>query len=127
MNQVFLVSEGHYSDYRIHSVWSDEEEAKKVAKMIRGNVEPRTLNESTARLGVVYNFHFNPDGEVIFSYVDSSGSPNDVMETWEDESGAVEDEQLKRIYVAVFSDSEEKALKIAYDKRAEFLAKKAGI
>ena len=114
-----MLTTGSYSDYSLHSIWTDRKKAEEVYKVLR---DANSILEMEAdvvpddEFDNCWTFKFDPSGNIVERRV--SGFE------WLD---PYEEDGLLVIGVEMREFNPEKALKIACDKRAEYLAKKAGI
>lgn len=124
--KVYVITKGSYSDYHICAVATDPEEAEKLAKIYSDRWDDAEVEE--------YDTEEHPDWlcgrvpyEVTFfrrcgpswSLWDSSCPFTPAVDIYEGTSVEMK--------VRVYAPEVETALKIAQDKRAEYLAHRAGI
>ena len=129
--KIYVVTKGGYSEYHIVTATTDREKAEKLAKKFSDDCEDAEVEEyedSDVYLRKLWYVRFNENGEVekiklesdAFYYTsdkvncvcyNTCGCYGIIYETW----------------VYVFADTEEEAIKIASEKRAEFLAKMNGL
>lgn len=128
---VYIVTSGSYSDYNIDAVFDDKERAEALARMIEdAEIEEWPLNPP---------FSFNPRehaGMLLWRVYYCARWFRDQNEWWavqsnplEHQASSWEPDPLGTGYGGVFvwASDKEHALKIAQDKRAEYLAHEAGI
>ena len=124
--KIYVLTSGEYSDYHIITATTDLEKAKKLAKKFTSKwtdvkieeYEDRELNDLPMWYvgfdsnGTIIKFREEDDIAYVYARL------NNYYETW-----------LKTIdgYIYVAAETEEAAIKIAAEKRAEYLAKKEGI
>lgn len=128
--KIYVLTKGCYSDYHIVAVTTDLENAKKLAKRFTNNWEEVAIEEYE---DLEYNdlpiwyVGFKSNGDVIRCTQQelnddlSYRNLNTFME-WVPEADFL---LCGRVYVA--AETEEAAIKIAAEKRAEYLAKKEGV
>ena len=119
MKIVYVVTIGEYSDYRIHSMWDSKEKAQEIKELLdhSNDVEVYELNKFPDDEVVNWRFTFDSKGNCIKSEIDSYG----YEQIDEDDLGNLQIDFSTKTF------NKEKALKIATDKRAKYLAEKAGI
>lgn len=128
--EVYIVTEGEYSDYHIVDVFLDKEKAEFFARFHTDDGKVETYytgdDEYIVKVETItfYEICLNNDGTV----------KKCEMETYDCIPG--EDDFLEcfprtvlsdGFYGTIIADSEEQAIKIAQDKRAQWLAEKYGI
>lgn len=116
--KVYIVTSGDYSGYAIDAVFDDKAMAEQLVRVYGGRVETWPLNQLVDPLTSgkrMFGVALNPDGSVKdatqFSYL---ASPQFSC-------------RKDGTYWAGWATDERHAVKIAQDKRAERLAKKAGV
>lgn len=130
MNTIYVITSGTYSDYRVHSVWSDKAEAEKICKFLNN---PQGYSEFT-----VEEFPFNSIG-----YGEMSGwvatydcakhgytvdITNIVIEKAIIDKFAKEKSNFTWLEVATAqAETKERTLKIIFDIVAEEGARKLGL
>ena len=133
MSKLYAVTKGQYSDYHIITLTDNKEMAEKIAKKFtldwednnydRANVEE--FDNAEICLKPLYKVEFNIDGsikEVSISDNEYGYLEEGIFQLYGPTySGNV----TQMIYIS--TDSKEKAIKIACDKRAEYFAEKEGI
>lgn len=121
--KIYVVTKGDYSDYHIITATTDKAQAKKIADKFSddwGEAKVEIYDDAEIYLKTVWLVRFDTKGNVNELRVDNSEySYRDVNKCSSD--------IFKGVYVHVQADDEISAIKIASEKRAEFLAKKAGI
>ena len=134
--KIYVITQGTYSDYRIRAVVTDEKQAEKLAKMYtdlfdEAEVEVYETDDYTdalknfddSRLPFKVGFTFGGDVHSVVRHGFDYFKPRvAVVQT----SRTL---HLDEVYLAVYlyAPDEEAAVKIAAEKRAEFLALKNGI
>lgn len=134
--KIYIITKGRYSDYHICAVATDEKQAEKLAKMYTDNyddarVEEYDTEEYTDRLAAFddtrlpFSVNFNDKGEVISVWRQGAdGFEPRIQERTCQYSRLLNGERL-RVYL--YAPDEEAAVKIAAEKRAEYLAQKEAI
>lgn len=130
--KIYVVTKGSYSDYHIITATTDPEKAKKIAEKFTDKWDDAKVEEyedSDIYLKNLWYVVFEANGEVRHVRLERSAFYYD----------ANDEEYVGRIryntylghpngtWIHVFADDEEGAIKIAAEKRAEFLAKKNGL
>lgn len=130
--KIYVVTKGSYSDYHIITATTDPEKAKKIAEKFTDKWDDAKVEEyenSDIYLKNLWYVVFEANGEVKHVHLERSAFYYD----------ANDEEYIGRIrcnphlglsngaWIHVFADDEEGAIKIAAEKRAEFLAKKNGL
>ena len=134
--KIYVITKGSYSDYHICAVTTDEKQAEKLAKLYTDNWDDAEVEEyetddytdelkdfNDSRLPYRVTFTFVGDVHRVSRQGLEDFEPRvDVIQT-----GDVI--RLKDAYISVqlYAPDEEAAVKIAAEKRAEFLAIKSGI
>lgn len=122
--KIYVVTKGQYSDYGIITATTDEELAKKIAEKFSDEYDKAKVEvyeDAEFMLKPAYFIRFNTSGEVV-ELKDVSCN-----EYYYDGTNNCHFDACDRVYVTVIADNAETAIKIANEKRAEFLARKAGI
>lgn len=132
MTTVYLVSSGIYSDYSVHGIYSTRKRAEARSRLVRdaNEVQEFILDEGIEAVNQGLN------SWLVHFYEDGSTSP--FQSDWEFSNsitGRVKDLRKTKQHgqpraeftVYVMARDEAHALKIAQDKRAEYLAKEAGV
>ena len=132
MTTVYVVTTGSYSDYKIRGVYSDRRKARIVAKAHEGRVEPFDLDGDyeAFRDGLVSWYVKFEEGYEPRVYRDDTIDRARHLEVYEGMDSFFRDGAFVHptvLRVTVFARDEAHALKIAQDKRAEYLAKEAGV
>lgn len=122
--KIYVVTKGSYSEYHIITATTDKNLAKKIAKKFsarwdKANVE--TYENTEILMRPVYFVRFGLNGEVV-QIMDSSN-----CEYYYEDINRCGFDAYGQVYVTVVADNADHAVKIANEKRAEFLARKAGI
>ena len=150
---VYVVTTGSYSDYGIHSIWTKEDDAKNLVKILnvdsyreadyyeceldkpyKERVGYRVLLDLTSGLETDNDIYHQETGEMVLEE-----SPN--VRIWADEEhirlhegtwvcprfSLHPDENLEPVVISSEHETKEQALKAAYDFRAATLAKLQGI
>lgn len=126
---VYIITRGSYSDYQICAVASTPERAEQLRKMYSNNYEMANIEEYEIDVPSDQYYNKTPilywkvilkrDGSLIYleTYYDESNQPIKIEEgrwNWR--------ESLIVSYIQ--ADTQEQAIKIAQDKRAQYLAEK---
>ena len=123
--KIFVVTQGAYSDYRIITATLDEDLANAIAKKFDSQYSRtavKVCEDAEILLKPCWSFVFNEDGGVT--------SCTNVSTSSYHYENAVYDAVmcgLSTIVVTVIADNYDAAVKIASEKRAQYLAEKAGI
>lgn len=128
--KIYIVTDGCYSDYNIEAVFLDKEKAYNYAKLHcseDGEVEEfETLDDYykiiTPKIIEYYTITLTTRGELISCtkhVYEQFPDMKDFQETFHTHG--------KKFVYDIVADSEEKAIKIARDKRAQYLAEMYGI
>lgn len=128
--KVYVITKGCYSDYHICAVALDEEKATRLAKLYSGRYDDAEVEEydtdDPADLlngRVPYEVYFADDGRTdvvcrVDYYGDFSPGVSSLEPTpWSQWS----------LSVRLYATDEDTAVKIAAEKRAKYLAEKAGL
>lgn len=124
---VYVITRGDYSDYHICAVSLNKDKAKKLAKMYSTSYDPASVEEwetdTVTDIHVLngkcpYTVTFYPDKEpwvwrISYDYRYFAEGIQENNKSW--------------LAVNVYAKDEAAALKIASDKRAQYLAEKEGI
>ena len=132
MNTVYVITKGSYSDYHICAVASTQERAEQLRKMYSGYSEAANIEEYGIDIPSDEYYNENPtlywevilkqDGNLIYiqTYYDKPNQSVTIKEGRWNWQGSF-------IVSNIQADTQEKAMKIAYDKRAQYLAEKFGL
>lgn len=123
--KVYVITKGEYSDYHICAVAATKEIAEKLQKIYSEDswgdaiIEEYDLNEARDDVKVFYDVTFT--NEKVSACFNEYGEKESIHffkgNKW----------QSDRLIVCVRARDEDHAVKIAQDRRAEYLAKKEGI
>src|SRR4051812_45047302 len=129
-NKIYLVGVGEYSDYGVHSAWSEKDKAEKLVKILGGSsrVEEYLIDPINP-----YDFD---DMKLFHVYLDSKGDLCDVREASYRDSyffeadycetpygpNGREDPPNTYSYCTCWARDEQHAVKITSEKRAMFIA-----
>lgn len=122
--RIYVVTKGEYSDYHIVAVATNLETAVKLAKRFTDRSDEARVEEYEEASPVelpMWHVGFDADGHV--TRCDAADWSNSYAYTNLNKCVSFFD----RVYVHVEAGSEEKAIKIAAEKRAEYLAQKEGL
>lgn len=122
--KIYVVTQGCYSDYHIITATTDEKLANEIAKKFSDGWDKARVEEyedTEPYLKPIFFVRFDRQGKVIAIYNKSKES------IFYKAINECDFDVYRNIYVTVQADNEEHAIKIASEKRAEFLARKAGI
>ena len=132
MNTIYVITRGSYSDYHICAVASTQERAEQLQKMYSRYDEMADIEEYkidvpsdeyfTENPTPYWKIEFNENGSLINaeSFYDSPNLPIKIKEKcWSFNAPLT--------IINIQADTQEKAMKIAYDKRAQYLAEKFGL
>ena len=122
---IYIVTKGKYSDYHVIAATTDRTVAEKIAKKFTGEFvwdecRVEEFPDAEVMLRTVWKVYFKRNGDV-WSCIESDSEYD-----YED-VGKIVDTVYKRDYdmiVKVEADTETDAIKIAAEKRAEYLAAK---
>lgn len=125
MNKFYVVTRGCYSDYHIIAVTADKKVAKKIADKFNGNYNKTRIEEycdAEIYLKPLWRVIFDKNGKVerVFDRSDTEylyEVVDTILESFI--GGGVE--------AVVTAENADAAIKIAAEKRAEYLAQKHGI
>ena len=124
---IYIVTKGSYSSYRIVAATTDCDIAKRIAAKFSDDCEDAVVEEfpdAEVMLKNIWSVYFTKSGEV-WTCVLSTDEYD-----YHKRLGAVIDTVWKRDYdliITVEADNEEAAIKIAAEKRAQYLAEKNGL
>lgn len=123
--KIYVVTQGEYSDYHIITATLSKRRAEEIAKRFSndyyGSVpEIEEFEDSDVFLRPCWCVYFQSDGEIV--YVRKASEHYDYekigkYQQYRDGSGAIN----------LIADDEKTAVKIASEKRAEYLARREGI
>lgn len=123
--KVYVITQGSYSDYHICAVAIDPEQAEKLAKIYSDRYYTAEVEEYDTEEHrewcdgrIPFEVIFYRDGSHSIWLEDNRLAPGVVVDP---HFGSIE------MKVYLYAPDRDTALKIAYDKRAEYLAQKAGI
>lgn len=116
MKKVYVVTTGNYSDFSIYAIFERKADAEAIAKVVEDSNGVDEWDLSTARTALpTWLVWFDKEGKV------NGPSQNPCTEI---NIRKIQDGGLQ---VGCRAATAERALKIACDMRAKFLAKKAGL
>lgn len=124
--KIYVVTKGSYSDYHILAATLDKEKAEKIAKRFSDK-----WDESKVEVYEDSNIELRP-----YWYVKFEESTGNVIECSSDREfddyridrlNIFEEDVRGNLYTHVAADTPEEAIKIAAEKRTEYLAKKEGV
>ena len=122
--KIYVVTKGHYSDYHIITATTNAEKAKKIAKNFNEDYDKTNIEifeDSELYVNPLWVIAFDSDGDVL----DMRKTTN---EYYFDSINQVEPSgDGKTMSICVSAENAEHAIKIASEKRAEYLAMEAGI
>lgn len=123
--KIYVVTKGSYSDYHIITATTDEKLAYEIAKKFSDKYEEAKVEiyeNAEIMLKPLYGVEFDKNGDIL-SVRDCSDS------SWAYSSCNTYHSDIfyGRGFIYVIADNADHAVKIANEKRAEYLAKKAGI
>lgn len=129
---VFVITKGSYSDYHICAVTTDPERAKRLAEIYSDRMDDACVEtydtEETPHLDpndhLPFVVNFSQTGEVLKS---SGRAAIEYPFTPGVSAGKDSLDRLAYVRVALYAPDWTTALKIAQDKRAQFLAEQAGL
>ena len=126
-NCIYVVTSGEYSDYHIHSVWSDEAKAEEVARILNLCDQQFSPSARVEEYEVNAPYSEREGWLVLISIKNSSIVRSHPICI--DESGphCYENTLMEKGTIRSVHYTVDQALKAAYDKRAEVCAKKYGI
>lgn len=121
--KVYVVARGSYSDYHICAVAVDKQHAERLCKLFSNRYEEANIEEydtddaqTLANGGTRYAVRFDKNGNV-----------SDIHEDIDDCVGCYYIRHNGEFVVTVDTYTEEAAIKIAAEKRAQYLAEKLGL
>lgn len=129
---IYVITKGSYSDYHICAVASTQERAEQLQKMYSDYCDMARIEEYEIDVPSDEYYNENPilywevilkqDGNLIdtITYYDKPNQPMTIKEGRWNWQGTF-------IISNIQTDTQEKAMKIAYDKRAQYLAEKFGL
>lgn len=130
--KIYVITKGWYSEYHICAVATDADEAAKLAKFYTDKYDCADVEEFDTDAAqnilcgrVPYHVNFYASGGV-YAFSDAEGAPD--ISSYE--AGKIVENSAGgavRLKVYVLAPDEDTAKKIAIDKRAQYLAEKAGI
>lgn len=119
MTEIYIITDGDYSDYHICSVFLDEKKAKEIQKRFGGNIEIYNADEINEYLkyGEFYSVSMDREGDTFKCYK---------LTTWEKIYWPLH-EPMINIYtnsmvIVVHANDEKHAIKIANDIRRQTVA-----
>lgn len=121
--KIYVVTKGCYSDYHIITATTDEATAEKIAKKFSDKWEEAKVEiyeDAETYLKKIWFVRFDTEGNVIELRENSS-------EYAYEHTNRCSFDVKRRVYIDVCADDANSAVKIAAEKRAEFLARKARI
>lgn len=121
--KIYVVTKGCYSDYHIITATTDKAQAKEIAKKFSDDWDEarvQTYDDAEIYLKKVWFVRFDTKGNVNELNLDASEYSYGYLNECSFDAA-------KGVYVHVQADDGASAIKIAAEKRAMFLAKKAGI
>lgn len=132
---VYVVFKGEYSDKHIVGVAIDKEKADVLKKIYSRSWDEAYIEEYDTDAPIIeykpiWEVRFNTvTGAVLCAEVSNANPTEEYEDSIEEEINfhhyANAETKIESIYV--YADDEEKAIKIAIDRRAEYLAKKEGV
>lgn len=134
MKPIYVVTKGDYSDYHICAAFLAEDEARRYAEWVGGEVEEfedgKTPKSPHWREGMKhYSVYFGENGELESEsqYGDTEGAEVEVrvLPFWV--GGKPIYDPKRRLCVGCFARDSAHAVKIAADMRAKYLAEQEGI
>lgn len=128
--KIYVVMKGAYSDRHVVTATTDPEKAKKISEKFSDDWDDCWIDEfedGDFMLRQLWYVSFFYDGSVDTVRRENDeyyyeGAYNDKSIRWNTRNGIIHD-----VWMYVFADNEEHAIKIATDKRAEFLAQQNGL
>ena len=118
---VFVITEGWYSDYRIVGVTLDHDSAIRIAKNVGGEVETYETDDYTLSDGEDHYYVLEHDDGTFSAKKDDSIWGGLIYGHFVQRKGQ------PRFRCTCIAKSPEHALRIAYDRRAMMLAKEKGV
>ena len=130
--KIYVITKGCYSDYHICAVATDPEQAEKLAKIFSDRYDEADVEEfdteaavDLTRGRIPWELTFTTTGNMRY------GPRNMAENTDAFEPGIRVSPATpwspERLIVSVYAPNEEAAVKIAAEKRAEFLTQRAGL
>lgn len=123
--KIYVVTKGQYSDYHIVAATLDKEKAEKIAKRFSDKWDDCAVEEyedCEVDLRPYWDVRFKKGTSDIVR-CEHSG----IGEYYMDALNKFQIDINKNLRVIVAADTSEEAIKIASEKRAEYLAKKEGV
>lgn len=128
--RVYVITKGCYSDYHICCVATDEDTAEKLRALYTDNRDEASIEEFDTSEPLEYlagrlpfDVYFSREGAVrAHNRIDWDDFQNNTIRVFEPRSIAA-----AVMVVSVVAADEGQAIKIAIDKRAQYLAEKAGV
>lgn len=123
--KIYVVTKGSYSDYHIVAATLDKEKAEKIAKRFSDNYDECDVEEyedSEVVLKPYWYVRFQKDTSEVIELCDESRDDY-ALHTL----NLVNEYRDGNIAIRVAADTPEEAIKIASEKRAEYLAKREGV
>lgn len=125
MNKFYVVTKGRYSDYHIIAVTADKKVAKKIADKFNRNYNETCIEEycdAEIYLKPLWSVRFDKNGKVerVLDHSDEEYIYETVDTIRESFIGG-------GVEAVVTAENADAAIKIAAEKRAEYLAQKHGI
>ena len=128
--KVYVITKGDYSDYRICAVSLDPDKAQQLARIHSGDYYTAEVEEYDTDVGenvvqgrIPFSVCFYAKrGPIVFDNRDAGTFEPEIVET-----DAGPDSPRPQMTICLYAPDRETALKIACDKRARYLAEKAGI
>ena len=118
--KIYVVTRGDYSDYHIITATINKDIADQIAKKFNAEVE--IYDDSEIYTKTIFGVTFNKVGDVLYCYklTEYDYPPNNKIIQHKKNNQTC-------LYVEVEADDTQSAIKIAAEKRAEFLAEQEGI
>ena len=127
----YAVTKGAYSDYHIITITADAEKAKKIAKKFSDTWDEAGVEEyeeDDMMLRDLWEVDFDDKGNAFKAQLQHDLYYYRQAYIWSYAYRAHPDNRsIKSLVTYVFADSKEAAIKIAAEKRAEYLAEKNGL
>lgn len=128
--KVYVITKGVYSDYHICGVAVDREIAEKLVplfsdKLYDAHIEEYDTDRPLQCLAGRFPFtvYFYRDGDVIaYNKMESNEFQENIIKSYDDNEN-----RYVEMFVSVVATNSTHAIKIACDKRAQYLAEKAGV
>lgn len=123
--KIYVVTQGTYSDYHIVAATTDRELAEKIAAKFSNNYDKcdvKEYSDAEVMLRPAWHIYFDKAGNVInTSACDCAYDYGNVGRCWEYSYGQC------GVVASVTAEDLESAIKIAAEKRAQYLAEKQGL